>query len=69
MFDFVKFLTWQETQEDQSGRGEINMEISDQEFETLADQLADELLNRVGSNVASLSDYAVSREGIYEEHP
>ena len=45
------------------------MEISDQEFETLADQLADELLNRVGSNVASLSDYAVSREGIYEEHP
>ncbi len=63
--DFVEFLTWQESQKGQSERGDLEMELSDQEFETLAD----ELTNAVGSNVTLLSDYAVSRAGIYEEHP
>ena len=44
-------------------------ELTNAEFATLADQLADELTACLGPNVPSLSDYAVSREGIYEDHP
>jgi hypothetical protein len=40
-----------------------------EEFEMLADQLADEFLAYVEKPVPALSDYAVSRAGIYEEHP
>jgi len=40
----------------------------DEEFEAIADQLADEFKMYVGT-VSVLSDYAVSRAGIYEEHP
>lgn len=36
------------------------------EFETLIDQLADEL---AAPNAPILSDYAVSRASIYEDHP
>jgi antitoxin ParD1/3/4 len=41
----------------------------DEEFETIADQLAQDFKTYVGHNTPNLSDYAVSREGIYEEHP
>ncbi|WP_287128882.1 hypothetical protein [Candidatus Cyanaurora vandensis] len=43
--------------------------FSDDTFETMADQLADELFVSFGLNVSPLSDYAVSRAGIYEDHP
>lgn len=42
--------------------------LSYDEFEMLADQLEDEFMAFVGSNVPPLSEYAVSREGIYEDH-
>lgn len=42
--------------------------LSNEEFETLADQLTDEFLSYVGPNFPPLSDYAVSREGIYEDY-
>ncbi len=41
----------------------------DDEFETVADQLADEFAACVGANAPVLSDYAVSRASIYEDHP
>lgn len=44
-------------------------QLNDDEFEAVADQLADEFAACIGSNVPVLSDYAVSREGIYEDHP
>ena len=44
-------------------------ELTDAEFEAVADHLADELTASLGPNVPSLSDYAVSRAGIYEDHP
>jgi len=44
-------------------------ELAEAEFEAIADQLADELTTSLGPNVPSLSDYAVSRAGIYEDHP
>ena len=44
-------------------------ELTDAEFEAVADQLADELTACLWPNTPSLSDYAVSREGIYEDHP
>jgi antitoxin ParD1/3/4 len=43
--------------------------LSDAGFESLADQLADQLAAFQGADAPPLSDYAVSREGIYEEHP
>jgi antitoxin ParD1/3/4 len=42
--------------------------LSDEEFEALADQLADEVAAARGANAEPLSDYAVSREGLYEDH-
>jgi len=48
---------------------ETPAELTDAEFEAIANQLADELITFTGPNPPSLSDYAVSREGIYEEHP
>ncbi len=41
--------------------------LSNVEFEVLADKLADEFMAYVGPNCPPLSDYAVSREGIYED--
>jgi antitoxin ParD1/3/4 len=44
-------------------------DMSEEEFEALADLLADEFAASVKPNMPPLSDYAVSRAGIYEEHP
>lgn len=44
-------------------------ELSDEDFEELADQLADELDACMEPNGSVLSDYAVNRAGIYEDHP
>ncbi|MBD2577878.1 hypothetical protein [Oscillatoria sp. FACHB-1406] len=38
-------------------------------FESLADCLAEEFQLYAGVTIPLLSDYAVSRAGIYEEHP
>lgn len=45
-------------------------ELEDEdELEAKMDRLLDELVLSSGLNLPKLSDYAVSREGIYEEHP
>jgi antitoxin ParD1/3/4 len=54
--DFVIFLKSQDKQKDE-------------EFESISDKLAEDFKMYVGQNVPNLSDYAVSRESIYEEHP
>jgi antitoxin ParD1/3/4 len=41
----------------------------DEEFEAIANKLAEDFKRYVGQNIPNLSDYAVSRKGIYEEHP
>ena len=43
--------------------------VSNEEFEALANKLTDTFMEMVGPNCPPLSDYAVSREGIYEGHP
>lgn len=42
--------------------------LSDEEFEHLADLLADEFEKRLPADAKPLSDYAMSREGIYDDH-
>jgi hypothetical protein len=49
-------------------QSEDNVIREDEEFGAIADQLADEFQMYGGSNIPALSDYAVSRAGIYEEH-
>ncbi|WP_375473493.1 type II toxin-antitoxin system ParD family antitoxin [uncultured Nostoc sp.] len=44
-------------------------QLNDEEFELIADKLADEFALYVGSNLPVLSDYAVTRESIYEDYP
>ena len=41
----------------------------DKEFEKLADELADYVEKSLPADFKPLSDYAMSREGIYEDHP
>ena len=43
--------------------------VSNEEFEAQLDKLADIFMEYVDPNCPPLSDYAVSREGIYEGHP
>jgi len=42
---------------------------SDEEFETLLDQLLDETDRLIAPGTPPLSDYALSRESFYEGHP
>ncbi|MHC5936882.1 ribbon-helix-helix domain-containing protein [Nostoc sp.] len=44
-------------------------QLNNQEFELIADKLAEEFAAYFGSNLPVLSDYAVTRESIYEDHP
>lgn len=46
-----------------------NQQLSQEEFKALLDELADISMKFTKSDVQPLSDYAVSREGIYEGHP
>lgn len=46
-----------------------NSRLSLEEFEALADELAEKFMEYVGPDFPPLSDYAMSREGIYEDHP
>ena len=43
-------------------------QLSHEEFEALIDQFADQFMALVGPDCPPLSDYAVSREGLYEDH-
>ena len=43
-------------------------QLSDDKFEALADALADKFMEYVGPDCPPLSSYAVSREGLYEDH-
>jgi len=42
--------------------------LSNDEFEVIDEQLANEFMAYVGPNCPPLSDYAVRREGLYEDH-
>ena len=46
-----------------------NSRLSHEKFAALADELAEKFMEFVGPDFQPLSDYAVSREGIYEDHP
>lgn len=48
---------------------QLSEQPNEDEFESVADQLADDFVACVGANPPTLSDYAVSRAGIYEDHP
>ncbi len=43
--------------------------LSEAEFEALADELADHMEACAGEAAARLSDEAITREGIYGDHP
>lgn len=46
-----------------------NSQLSLDERMALLDELADKFMEFVGPDFQPLSDYAMSREGIYEDHP
>lgn len=77
VLNFVELLSWQEERSNQLDVGESTAEMDDsasqtlheRTFEALTDQLSEELAKSLGTNVPLLSDYAVSRAEIYEEHP
>ncbi len=46
-----------------------NKRLSVDERMALLEQVADKFMEFVGPDFQPLSDYAISREGIYEDHP
>jgi hypothetical protein len=65
VLNFVDFLNWQSEPSLLSTVSNSEAEISDREFEILLDELADEFIKNMGVNVPRLSDFAVSRAGIW----
>jgi plasmid stability protein len=45
-----------------------NAPLDIEEFERLSDELADEFAKRMPPDAKPLSDYAMSREGLHEDH-
>ena len=45
-----------------------NPQLSVDELNALADEMGDKFMEFVGPDCPPLSDHAVSREGIYEDH-
>jgi len=68
VLDFVDFLSWNKERLASLPLGN-DLLRENEEFEAIADCLADEFQMYVGATIPALSDYAVSRAGIYEEHP
>ncbi|MBD2690433.1 ribbon-helix-helix domain-containing protein [Anabaena catenula] len=66
--EYLQQLIIQEAQRKSKGSFE-KLLINQEEFETTLDELADDFAACVGATVPILSDYAVSRESIYEDHP
>lgn len=69
VLNFVDFLNWQLGSGLSSKASDSDAEMGDREFEILLDEVADEFIKNRGVNVPTLSDFAVSRAGIYEDHP
>lgn len=46
-----------------------NQQLSLEEFDEIADRLAELSMKIHGPDAKPLSDYAMSRESIYEDHP
>jgi hypothetical protein len=68
VLDFVDFLSWNK-ERPALLPPDHDLVRENEEFEAIADCLADEFQMYVGTTTPALSDYAVSRAGIYEEHP
>ncbi|MBD2146434.1 type II toxin-antitoxin system ParD family antitoxin [Sphaerospermopsis sp. FACHB-1194] len=65
--EYLQQLIIQEARRKSKGNLEDSV-IKYQELEIALDELADDFAACVGANVPILSDYAVSRESIYEDH-
>ncbi|WP_339384723.1 hypothetical protein [Tychonema sp. LEGE 06208] len=69
VLNFVDFLNWQSGSGLSSKASDSDAEMGDREFEILLDEFADVFIKNKGVNVPRLSDFAVSRAGIYEDRP
>ncbi|NJL48409.1 MAG: hypothetical protein HC929_14170 [Leptolyngbyaceae cyanobacterium SM2_5_2] len=71
--DFVAFLNWQQCHAQATAdRLEVfisNSAVDNSAFEEILSQLADQVFTARGENTAPLPDFAVSRSGIYGDHP
>jgi len=68
VLDFVDFLSSHKEDLD-SPPLDNHLPPAAETFEAIADRLADEFQMYVGATPPVLSDYAVSRAGIYEDYP
>lgn len=60
--EFIDYLQYKSAKESKNEKND-----SIEEFDRLADQLVDEY-EKIAGDIPPLSDYAVSRAGIYEDH-
>lgn len=72
LVNFIEYLqfknsskTNQDNQNFSAAGDNLTTKITPEESE----QIIEEILTEVGDSIPSLSDYAVSRAGIYEDHP
>ena len=72
LVNFIEYLQFknsskpnQDTQNISAKEVNLTTKITPEESE----QIIEEILTEVGDSIPSLDDYAVSRAGIYEDHP
>lgn len=63
--ELVNFIGYLQFKNSSAQEVKISTKITSEESE----QIIEEILTEVGDSIPSLSDYAVSRAGIYEDHP
>jgi hypothetical protein len=71
LLNFLEYLQFKNSS--QSNQNSQNLQQSQKKLETKitpeqSEQIIEEILTEIGEDLPSLSDYAVSRAGIYEDH-
>lgn len=72
LVNFIEYLQFKNS--DHNNRESLNITVTQTKPKTeitlqQSEEIIEEILTEVGDSVPSLSDYAVSRAGIYEDHP
>lgn len=60
---FIEYLKFKSSFKQKQNVKENKMTLEESE------QILEEILTEVGESIPSISDYAISRTGIYEDHP
>lgn len=66
--EYLQFKNRSESNQDHQNYKEAEVNLTTKITSEESEQVIEEILTEVGEEIPSLSDYAISRAGIYEDH-